>query len=66
MSTSVSIKIEDQSFSAELNDSPAAAMLLEVIPVTVRMYSWGGFKGGVDALKSFGSSIVAELSRESD
>jgi len=126
MSTSISIKIEDQSFSAELNDSPAAARLLEALPVTVRMSRWGEefygdcslsisadagareimevgeiaywppgtalcfffgptpastderpraasavvplgkFSGSVDILKSFGSSIVAELSRESD
>jgi hypothetical protein len=41
MNTSVSIKIEDQSFTAELNDSPAAARLLEALPVTVRMSRWG-------------------------
>ncbi len=125
MSTSVSIKIEDQSFSAELNESPAAAMLLEALPVTVRMSRWGEefygvcglsipadagarellevgeiaywppgsalcfffgptpastderpraasavvplgkFTGGVDALRSFGSSIEAKLARQS-
>jgi len=125
MSTSVSIKIEDQSFSAELNESPAAAMLLEALPVTVRMSRWGEefygdcglsipadagarellevgeiaywppgsalcfffgptpastderpraasavvplgkFTGGVDALRSFGSSIEAEIARQS-
>jgi len=125
MSISVSIKIEDQSFSAELNESPAAAMLLEALPVTVRMSRWGEefygdcglsipadagarellevgeiaywppgsalcfffgptpastderpraasavvplgkFTGGVDALRSFGSSIEAKLARQS-
>ena len=125
MSISVSIKIEDQSFYAELNESPAAAMLLEALPVTVRMSRWGEefygdcglsipadagarellevgeiaywppgsalcfffgptpastderpraasavvplgkFTGGVDALRSFGSSIEAKLARQS-
>jgi hypothetical protein len=124
MSTSLSIKIEDQSFSAELNDSPAAARLLEDLPLKLRMSRWGEefygdcgvsiptdagarellevgeiaywppgcalcfffgptpastderpraasavvplgrFKGGVDALRSFGSSIEVELARE--
>jgi hypothetical protein len=41
MSTSLSIKIQDQSFSAELNNSPAAAMLLEALPLKVRMSRWG-------------------------
>ena len=41
MSTSLSIKIQDQSFSAELHDSPAAAMLLEGLPLKVRMSRWG-------------------------
>jgi hypothetical protein len=121
MSTSLSIKIQDQSFSAELNNSPAAAMLLEALPLKVRMSRWGEeyygdcglsipadasareflevgeiaywppgsalcfffgptpastderpraasavvplgkFKGGVDALRSFGSSIEVAL-----
>ena len=126
MSTSLSIKIEDQIFPAELDESPAAAVLLEALPLKVRMSRWGEefygdcgltipagagarellevgeiaywppgsalcfffgptpastderpraasavvplgkFTGGVDALKGFGSSIEAELSRESD
>ena len=41
MSTSLSIKIQDQIFSAELNDSPAAAMLLSTLPLKVRMSRWG-------------------------
>ncbi len=41
MSTSLSIKIEGRIFSAELNDSPAAELLLEALPLTVRMSRWG-------------------------
>ena len=124
MSTSLSIKIEDRIFSAELNDSPAADLLLEALPLTVRMSRWGEefygdcglsipadtgarqlleigeiaywppgsalcfffgptpastdarpraasavaplgrFRGSVEALKSFGSSIEAEIAAE--
>ncbi len=126
MNTSLSIKIQDEIFSAELNDSPAATLLLEALPLKVRMSRWGEeyygdcglaipanasardlmkvgeiaywppgsalcfffgptpastdeqpraasavvplgkFTGSVVALKSFGSSIEAELSREPD
>jgi hypothetical protein len=41
MNKSLSIKIEDQSFSAELNDSSAATLLLEALPLKVRMSRWG-------------------------
>jgi len=41
MSTSLSIEIEGRIFSAELNDSPAAELLLEALPLTVRMSRWG-------------------------
>lgn len=41
MSTSLSIKIEDRVFSAELNDSPAAELLLEALPLKLRMSRWG-------------------------
>jgi hypothetical protein len=123
MSTKLSIQIQDQSFSAQLNDSPAAAKLLAALPMTLRMSRWGDeyygdcglglsaddsareilevgeiaywppgsalcfffgptpastderpraasevvplgrFAGNVDALKSFGSSIEAEINR---
>lgn len=41
MSTKLSIQIQDQSFTAELNDSPAAAKLLAALPLTLRMSRWG-------------------------
>jgi hypothetical protein len=41
MSVSLSIKIEDQIFSAELNDSPAAELLLKALPLKVHMSRWG-------------------------
>ena len=41
MNSSVSITIQDQHFSAELNDSPAAAQLLEALPRKMRMSRWG-------------------------
>ncbi|UCF99948.1 MAG: hypothetical protein JSV89_10525 [Spirochaetaceae bacterium] len=124
MGSTISIKIQNQSFSAELNDSTAASSLLNALPLKLRMSRWGEefygdcglaiakdasarelleageiaywppgsalcfffgptpastderpraaspvvplgkFIGGVEALKSFGSSIEVELYRE--
>jgi hypothetical protein len=41
MSDTISIKIQDQLFSAELNDCPAAKQLLEALPLKLRMSRWG-------------------------
>jgi hypothetical protein len=41
MSQAVSIKIQNQRFAAELNDTPAAQQLLEALPLKLRMSRWG-------------------------
>ena len=41
MSQAVSIKIQNQRFAAELNDTPAAQQLLEALPLNLRMSRWG-------------------------
>jgi len=41
MSASITIQIRGQSFTAELNDSPAAARLLRALPLRVRLSRWG-------------------------
>jgi len=124
MSQTISITIQNQHFTAQLNDSPAAQQLLDALPLKLRMSRWGeeyygdcglaieldesareivevgeiaywppgsalcfffgptpastdarpraasavaplgSFEGSVDALKSFGSSIEAEIQAE--
>jgi hypothetical protein len=41
MNRTITIQIQNQSFAAELNDSPAAAQILEALPLRVRMSRWG-------------------------
>jgi hypothetical protein len=41
MSQAISIKIQNQRFAAELNDTPAAQQLLEALPLKLRMSRWG-------------------------
>lgn len=41
MATSIKIVIEDRSFEAELDDSPAAKRLLETLPLELRLSRWG-------------------------
>ena len=41
MSQTIAITIQNQRFTAELNDSPAAKQLLEALPLTLDMSRWG-------------------------
>jgi hypothetical protein len=41
MGTAITIAIQGQMFHAELNDSPAAAELLQLLPLELRMSRWG-------------------------
>jgi hypothetical protein len=41
MSQQISITIQDQLFTAELNDSPAANQLRDALPLKLRMSRWG-------------------------
>jgi hypothetical protein len=41
MSQTIAITIQDQRFTAELNDSPGAKQLLEALPLKLRMSRWG-------------------------
>jgi len=55
MSKAISIQIRGQSFPAELNDNPAAAKLLEALPLRVRMSRWGEEYYGNCGLKLSGA-----------
>jgi hypothetical protein len=41
MSQTITITIQNRSFTAELNDGPAAKQLLEALPLKLRMSRWG-------------------------
>jgi hypothetical protein len=41
MSQTISVTIQSQIFSAEMNDSPAAKKLLEALPLKLPMSRWG-------------------------
>ena len=41
MSQAISITIQNQHFTAQLNDSPAAQQLLDALPLKLRMSRWG-------------------------
>ena len=41
MNRTISITIQNQRFTARLNDSPAATQLLEALPLKLRMSRWG-------------------------
>ena len=41
MSQSITITIQNQTFTAGLNDCPAARQLLEALPLKLRMSRWG-------------------------
>ena len=41
MSPKITITIQNQRFTAQLNDSPAAKQLLDALPLKLRMSRWG-------------------------
>ena len=41
MSQTIVVTIQDQGFTARLNDSPAAKQLLDALPMKLRMSRWG-------------------------
>jgi hypothetical protein len=41
MSQTITITIQNRSFTAELNDGPAAKQLFEALPLKLRMSRWG-------------------------
>jgi hypothetical protein len=61
MSSSISIRIGDQIFPAELDDSPAAARVVAALPLKVRMSRWGDEYYGDCGLSIPGDSSAREL-----